>query len=36
VIPTGGLNHLHLNVSDVERSLLFYQRVFPATARSTG
>jgi catechol 2,3-dioxygenase-like lactoylglutathione lyase family enzyme len=31
VIPTSGLNHLHLNVADVERSLLFYRRVFGAT-----
>jgi catechol 2,3-dioxygenase-like lactoylglutathione lyase family enzyme len=31
VIPTGGLNHIHLNVADIQRSLLFYQRVFGAT-----
>jgi catechol 2,3-dioxygenase-like lactoylglutathione lyase family enzyme len=31
VIPTGRLNHIHLNVADVQRSLLFYQRVFGAT-----
>ena len=26
-IPVGGLNHLHLTVSDLKRSLEFYQRV---------
>ena len=31
MIPTGGLNHIHLNVADLQRSLLFYQRVFGAT-----
>ncbi len=30
MISTGGLNHIHLNVADVERSLLFYERVFGA------
>ena len=27
-IPVRGLNHLHLTVSDLQRSLEFYQRVF--------
>src|SRR5437763_12377965 len=27
-IPVRGLNHLHLTVSNLERSLEFYQRVF--------
>jgi catechol 2,3-dioxygenase-like lactoylglutathione lyase family enzyme len=30
VIQTGGLDHVHLHVGDVERSLAFYARVFGA------
>ena len=31
MIPTGGLNHIHLNVADLQRSLAFYEQVFGAT-----